>query len=82
MTIEEEKRHSIFAISEWHILSQADWLFSGGGSSFSETAAGVGLGPVGGMERFTFMDGFRVGTVNRRDWENDPCSDEIRTCHH
>lgn len=63
-------------------MAQSNWLVSST-SSFSETAAGVGLGPQGVMERYGFVN--QNSDVNngviRRDWENG-CSSEIFAADH
>lgn len=67
--------HGNAAIAEWWILAHAHWLVGHSGTSFSETASGVGLGPRGVMERFDMVHG--VGHVQsniRRDWNGDACS--------
>jgi hypothetical protein len=62
-------KHGIMAIVEWWILAQSHWLVGHSGTSFSETASGVGLGPLGVMERFTMVHGpEHVSESFRRDW--------------
>jgi hypothetical protein len=72
---EEKEVHQVMGMAEWWVLAQSHWLFSAG-STFSETAAQVGLGPMGVMERFGLLRQFTegVGAKNvhdalRRDWD-------------
>ncbi len=51
-------------------MAQSNWLLSAS-SSFSDTAAGIGLGPLGVMERYGTGGGSQVV---RRDWERDACN--------
>ena len=77
---EERKLHQIMGMAEWWILAQSHWLVSAG-STYSGTAANVGLGPMGVMERFDQLDHFENGSGTkfmlqhvRRDLEGkDPC---------
>jgi hypothetical protein len=39
------------ALVEWWILANSHWLISHAGTSYSDSAAGWGLGPKGVMER-------------------------------
>jgi hypothetical protein len=67
--------HGTMAIVEWWILAHSNWLIGHSGTSFSETASGVGLGPLGVMERFDMVhSATHVATNWRRDWEGDCCS--------
>lgn len=70
---DELDMHADMAMAEWWILAQSDWLCSAG-SSFSETASGVGLGPYGAMERYTYIDRSNIhDRAVRRDWEHSTC---------
>lgn len=66
--------HGNMAIVEWWILAHANWLVGHAGTSFSDTAAGVGLGPLGVMERIDIVHGMDHATTSvRRDWLGDSC---------
>jgi hypothetical protein len=79
-TEEERNLHQVMGMAEWWILAQSHWLVSAG-STYSGTAANVGLGPQGVMERFDQLDHFENGTGTkymiqhvRRDLDGeDPC---------
>lgn len=60
------------ALVEWWILAQSNWLITNGASSYPLTAAMVGLGPRGAMERYNVNRSGR--TVARRDWEKNACT--------
>jgi hypothetical protein len=49
--------HGDMALAEWWVLASATWLQSHSGTSFSDTAAGWGLGPGGHMERIDVVHG-------------------------
>jgi len=67
--------HGNMAIVEWWILAHANWLVGHSGTSFSETASGVGLGPMGIMERFDMVHSPDHASASlRRDWHGDGCS--------
>lgn len=68
--------HGTMAIVEWWILAHAHWLVGHSGTSFSETASGVGLGPLGVMERFDMVHSESHFTTSlRRDWAGpDMCA--------
>lgn len=67
-------KHGNMAIVEWWILAHANWLVGHAGTSFSDTAAGVGLGPLGVMERIDIVHGLDHSTTSyRRDWAGDSC---------
>ena len=80
----EVELHQVMGMAEWWILAQSQWLLSAG-SSFSETAAKVGLGPMGAMERFGKMRQFKVGTgakfvhdTVRKDFDGpNPCAEVL-----
>ena len=64
--------HANMAMVEWWILAQSTWLMGHSGTSFSDSAAGVGLSPLGVMERMDLVHGLNhASTSLRRDWEND-----------
>ena len=78
---EERSLHQLMGIAEWWILAQSQWLTSSGVSSFSDTAADVGLGSHGMMGRFAYLsqrvNGSGAEFVRyrvRRDLEGD-CSE-------
>jgi hypothetical protein len=56
------------------ILANANWLISHSGTSYSDTAAAVGLGPNGWMERMDFLhhNGYYT-TSYRINWESNEC---------
>ncbi len=67
--------HANMAMVEWWILAQSNWLMGHSGTSFSDSAAGVGLSPLGVMERMDLVHGMNhASTSMRRDWESDSCS--------
>jgi hypothetical protein len=68
----ESELRANMALVEWWIIAQAHWLFSNGQTYYSRTAASLGLGPLGAMERYDSND--RAGSVFRRDWELDACT--------
>lgn len=71
-----QENHGIMSLVEWWILANSQWLLSHSGTSFSDTAAGVGLGPRGKMERLDVIHGkMHSQTSRRRDWEGDSCSE-------
>ncbi len=49
--------HGDMAMVEWYILAHANWLTGHSGTSYSESAAGLGLSPLGHMERFDMIHG-------------------------
>lgn len=59
---EERNLHQVMGMAEWWILAQSHWLMSSGGSTYSETAADVGLGAQGVMERFAYLSQITNGT--------------------
>lgn len=77
---EERKLHQIMGMAEWWILAQSHWLVSAG-STYSGTAANVGFGPMGVMERFDQLNHFENGSGTkhmlqhvRRDLDGkNPC---------
>jgi hypothetical protein len=72
---ESTEMHGTMAIVEWWILAHANWLMGHSGTSFSETAAGVGLSPLGVMERVDIVhDVNHASTSYRRDWNGDSCT--------
>jgi len=71
---QDEIRHGNMAMVEWWILAQSNWLLLNCCSEFSQTAAGVGLGPRGVMERFDIIDGGHSNSAFRRDWGKDSCA--------
>lgn len=76
---ETEVEHGAnMALVEWWILAQSHWLFSSGGTYYSSTAAPLGLGPLGAMERYNSNDNNHA--VWRRDWEGDACK-EVRSAN-
>ncbi len=55
-------------------MGHANWLFVNMGTSFSLTAASVGFGPRGVLERLDMHEMGNINTVFRRNWEsNRPC---------
>ena len=57
------------------ILANSHWLLTHSGTSYSDTAAWVGLGPKGVMERMDQVHGQNsVSTHYRRDWNKDSCT--------
>ncbi len=80
-TYDERKLHQVMSMTEWWILAQSDWLIANGMSTFASSAADVGLGIYGAMERFGWLNGYTIGPSSyrrlswrlRRDWDNDPC---------
>ena len=67
--------HANMAMVEWWILAQSNWLMGHSGTSFSDSAAGVGLSPLGVMERMDLVHGMNhASTSMRRDWDRDSCS--------
>jgi len=72
---EAAEMHGNMAMVEWWILAHANWLMGHSGTSFSETAAGVGLSPLGVMERVDIVhDVNHASTSYRRDWNGDSCT--------
>lgn len=68
-TQDSTSKHGVMAIVEWWVLAQSHWLVGHSGTSFSETASGVGLGPLGVMERFSMVHGPDHASESfRRDW--------------
>ena len=67
--------HANMAMVEWWILAQSHWLMGHSGTSFSDSAAGVGLSPLGVMERMDLVHGVKhASTSMRRDWNRDSCA--------
>jgi hypothetical protein len=48
--------HGDYSMLEWWVLASAHELVSNTGSSFSETASSVGLGPLGAMTRYLMVN--------------------------
>lgn len=72
---EAKLKHANMAMVEWWILAQSNWLMGHSGTSFSDSAAGVGLGPLGAMERMDLVHGNNhASTSTRRDWDTDSCT--------
>lgn len=72
---EGKLKHANMAMVEWWILAQSNWLLGHSGTSFSDSAAGVGLGPLGAMERMDLVHGVNhASTSTRRDWDTDSCT--------
>lgn len=68
------QKHAIMALVEWWILGNANWLQSHVGTSYSDTAAGWGLGPGSVMERMDIVQGENhVQSIHRRDWTRNVC---------
>jgi hypothetical protein len=73
--------HGEMAIVEWWILANAQWLQSHSGTSFSDSASGWGLGPLGGMERIDIVHGpGHVSVTHRRNWTEGRDQDNT-FCH-
>ena len=69
------ERHGDWAMAEWFALSSAQWLVGHSGSSYAETASGLGFAPLGNMERYDMVHGHNhVHTTFRLDWEGDSCT--------
>ena len=85
---ESTEMHGTMAIVEWWILAHSNWLIGHSGTSFSETASGVGLGTMGVMERFDMVHSPDHASASlRRDWGGDGCSvvraadpDQAKSC--
>jgi len=74
-----KERHGDWAITEWFLLSNAHWLIGHSGSAFAETAAILGLSPLGAMERFDMVHELNHhATEYRNDWAS---SDICRVVH-
>jgi hypothetical protein len=72
---DSQEAHGNMAMVEWWILANANWLMGHSGTSYSETAAGYGLGPKGNMERMDMVHGKNhASTSFRRDWEGNACT--------
>ena len=52
---DEKKLHQVFGMAEWWILAQSNWLMASGYSTYADTAANVGLGTHGIMERYSHL---------------------------
>jgi len=74
-----QERHGDWAITEWFLLSNAHWLIGHSGSAFAETAAILGLSPLGAMERFDMIHELSYqATSYRNDWDG---ADLCRVVH-
>ena len=60
--------HGDMAMVEWFILGHAHWLQGHSGSSYAESAAGLGLSPLGVMERFDMVHGHNHAS---KSWRPD-----------
>ncbi len=70
---EHGQKQSQMAMAEWWVMAQSNWLMMNAGSSFSTTAASVGLSTTGVMERFDYHEMGNIFSTFRPDWEGDVC---------
>ena len=71
------ENHANHAMLEWFILAHTNWMMGHSGSSYAETAAALGLGPLGVMERVDMVHSENhVSTTFRRNYNKngDFCS--------
>ena len=66
------------AITEWFILAQCNWLIGVTGSSYAETAGGLGLSEMGFMERLDMIStNSEPATTMRKDWQLSACIESL-----
>jgi len=66
---EATRIHADMAMVEWFILAHAQWLQGHSGSSFAESAGGLGLSPLGAMERMDIVHSSQHSAITfRRDY--------------